>query len=197
MRKCRNLLVTVCFLLIPFSLLAQHNNETTKTKFRFGSYNSIVMYQGFRSFTAGFQSVDGFESKGFYGGAGVGVDFYGLRTIPVFFDLRKMIALGRQSFFVYGDIGFHIPWIPEDHGNRSWSSAYKSRGGLYYDIGAGYMKKFNKNHALVFSGGFTFKEMNEQYGFSPCSWPGRDCELVYESYNYRFNRWAFKVGWRF
>lgn len=163
----------------------------------FHSYNTFNLLYNSQGLDAGFQSVNGFSIAGAFAGIGTGVDWYGIRSVPVFLDLRQAFRLGNARFFGYGNIGYNVAWPGNEDAHSNISSEYKSDGGIYYDLGLGYLIPFNRRNAMVISGGYSVKEMTERYGFSPCSWPGQCPTMSYEKYAYRFQRLSVKIGWRF
>ena len=110
-----------------------------KEKLVFRSFNTVGLLYNTESIHIGAQSVNGFSKKGTFIGLGAGVDWYGISSLPIFLDLRQQIKWGKNTFFVYGDLGYNIAWIDSDGGNQGFSSEYDNDGGLYYDFGAGYL----------------------------------------------------------
>ena len=163
----------------------------------FRSFNTVGLLYNTESIHIGAQSVNGFSKKGTFIGLGAGIDWYGISSLPIFLDLRQQIKWGKNTFFVYGDLGYNIAWIDGDGGNQGLSSEYDNDGGLYYDFGAGYLIPFNGKNAMVLSLGYSVKEMKEWYGFSYCSWTGQCPSTSYEQFDYRFKRLSVKAGWRF
>jgi hypothetical protein len=181
-----------------FNSYAQENNDPAKDRrFVFHSFNMLNLLYNSQGLNAGLQSVNGFQYRKTFAGIGAALDWYGLQSVPVFFDIRQEFKVGRARFFGYGNIGYNIAWTGNDVGRPGVASDYKSDGGIYYDLGLGYLIPFNRKNAMVISGGYSVKEMSEQYGFSPCGWPGQCATMQYEKFNYRFQRISVKIGWRF
>lgn len=194
----QNILTFFISLLFSVSCYAQKSKPAPRTgKMVFHSFNQFNLLYNSQGIDAGIQSVNGFQYHKTFGGIGAALDWYGLQSVPVFFDLRQEFKVGNARFFGYGDIGYNIAWNGDDVGRPGVSSEYKSDGGIYYDLGLGYLIPFNRKNAMVISGGYSVKEMREKYGFSPCGWPGQCDAMQYEKFNYRFQRITVKIGWRF
>ena len=163
---------------------------------RFQSYNAIALFTGESGVSVGIQSVNGVQWKSFFIGAGLGFDFYGISTTPVFLDLRKTFGQGRNKFFAYGDAGYNIAW-PGSISESFNSTLQDPEGGFYSDIGMGYLVGFGKNDALILSAGYTFKSLSDNLVTYPPCLPGVVCEPITERNEYRFNRISIKAGWRF
>ncbi len=197
MQKKLFVLFIAAFFVQVCSAQQQKDNPGNK-KIVFHSFNMMNLLYNTQGLNAGLQSVNGFSFSGTFAGIGAGMDWYGIRSAPVFFDLRQEFKLGRARFFGYGNIGYNISWPGNSVGQPGFSSEYKSEGGIYYDLGFGYLIPFNGKNAMVISGGYSVKEMVEKYGFSPCSFsPGQCPAMQYERYDYRFQRLSLKIGWRF
>jgi hypothetical protein len=163
---------------------------------RFHSYNAIALLTGESEVSAGIQSVNGVEWKTLFIGAGVGLDFYGISTTPVFVDIRKTFGQGKNKFFAYGDAGYNIAW-PGSFSESLNSTLQEPEGGFYSDIGMGYLVGFGKSDALILSAGYTFKSLSDNLVAYPLCLPGVVCEPTTDRNEYHFNRITIKAGWRF
>jgi hypothetical protein len=164
---------------------------------RFQSYNTIGLLTGDQTVSGSIQSVNGVQWKSFFVGAGLGVDFYRIGTTPVFLDVRKSFGRDRKNFFVYGDLGSQIPWPGNGQTLIGSSAENDLNGGLFIDIGMGYLVGFGKNDALVLSAGYSYKTLSETVFACPMCLPGVPCEPQIGQYAYKFNRLSFKIGWCF
>jgi hypothetical protein len=192
--------IVIVFVAAAFTLngYAQENKAPAKDRrLIFHSFNMLNLLYNSQGLNAGLQSVNGFQYQKTFAGIGAALDWYGLQSVPIFFDLRQEFKVGRARFFGYGNIGYNIAWTGNDIGHSGISSEYKNDGGIYYDFGLGYLIPFNRRNAMVLSGGYSVKEMREWYGFSPCGRPGQCPTVQYEKFNYRFQRLSVKIGWRF
>lgn len=193
----KNLFFTILCLSYTAGLFSQSQPLKPKQKnIRFHSYNSIGLLTGEQTVSTGIQSVNGVQWKSYFIGAGLGFDFYGIGTTPLFLDLRKTFGQGRKKFFAYGDAGYNIAW-PGTNNTSFNSSLQEEKGGFYSDIGIGYLVGFGKNDALILSAGFTFKSLSDNLVAYPLCMPGVICEPFTERNEYHFNRISIKAGWRF
>jgi hypothetical protein len=186
---CRCLII----FLMPFVMQAQEK----KSSYSFESYNSIGWLGGDETVHGLVQSVNGVSRGPVFAGLGLGIDFYRVRTVPLFLDLRYRYGKGKNKWFAYGDAGYHVPW---DNGSDVFlkgGAEQSFTGGLYYDAGIGYQLGLTKKGALFFSAGYSEKWMSEQVTIVPfCPGPGL-CEPRIEYFDYKFRRFSFKLGWKF
>jgi hypothetical protein len=175
-------------LLLPLSLSAQQSPKP-----RFTSYNSLGMLSGDRTVHGLLQSVNGISFGPWFVGAGVGIDSYRYRTVPLFLDGRYLFGKGRNKWFLYADAGYHFSWVKKE--DEVYTQDF--RGGFYYDGGLGYqLNMTKKGWGMFFTAGFSEKWMEEDRLVIPFC-PGGDCDPRYEYYDYRFRRYSLKVGWKF
>ena len=160
----------------------------------FSSINSLGFVEGGEGSAFLVQTINGFRYKTWFIGAGVGLDYYHLRGIPVFLDLRKNILTSPNSPFLYADAGVHYAWA-RDKDKESWQNVDFSNG-AYYDAGIGYSFRIRRNNALLFSLGYSYKYLEKNMSsLQYC--PYFDCPIQVESYKYRLNRLTLKTGFRF
>jgi hypothetical protein len=140
------------------------------------------------------QTINGIYYKTWFAGIGVGLDYYTMRTIPLFLDLRKDIFRKGRTPFLYADGGIHFDWLRSKE-KRAWGSGEYNRG-LYYDLGGGYKFGFGSRDALLVSVGYTLKTLREErLVIQQCF--QAPCNPETDHYNYTFGRLFFKVGWQF
>ncbi|MBS1935120.1 MAG: hypothetical protein JST96_14050 [Bacteroidetes bacterium] len=139
------------------------------------------------------QTINGVKYKSWFGGIGVGLDYYCYCTIPLFAEIRKEFLKSANKIFVYADAGTNIYW---QRGNdaKHFPIHDKFKNGFYGEIGAGYKFILSRKSALQFSIGYSYKKLTEQgtylfidTGFGPST---NDVEKI----NYNFNRLVLKTG---
>lgn len=140
------------------------------------------------------QTVNGFYLKSWFAGIGVGLDYYNMRTIPLFFDFRKEIFKKNRTPFLYADAGIHFDWLKKKE-KPGWGTSDYTRG-FYYDFGAGYKLGFGKRDAVLVSAGYTLKRLWEERIY-PIQCVTAPCNPNQEYYDFSFKRLTFKVGWQF
>jgi hypothetical protein len=164
---------------------------------RFQSYNAFGILTGESGVSVGIQSVNGVQWKSFFIGGGLGLDFYGIGTTPLFLDIRKTFGQSKRQFFVYGDLGYQFAWPGRNEAYDGSNEGTDMNGGLYTDIGLGYLAGIGKNDALFLTAGYTYKTLTEAIFTYPLCLPGVPCEPGRIENAYKFNRLYFKIGWRF
>src|SRR5690349_5998233 len=65
-------------------------------KLRYHAQNYIGLLEGEDKAAFQLQTIHGVQVKSWYAGAGVGLDYYMYRSIPVFFSVNKDITLGNR-----------------------------------------------------------------------------------------------------
>jgi hypothetical protein len=143
-----------------------------------------------------------FFKNGWGFGAGAGIDYYKVRSVPVFLSGRKEFGKTDHHLFGYAQLGYNIALALNSqhfHPGNSWSFGNsRFRNGVYSDFGIGYALLNKKRKGLEFSMGYSLKTLTESYtetiirDFPP--YGGAEFE---HSFRYSLNRLALKVGFRF
>jgi hypothetical protein len=184
-------ILTILLLAIQLAALSQASNKVTKIKFQ--SLNQIGYVDGEGPAELIVQSINGLRIHSFFIGAGVGLDYYKERSVPIFLDVRKNILNNAKSPFIYVDGGYHAMWSKENP--EVWNSeGYK--GGRYFDAGVGYSFPAFKNTAFTVSLGYSQKEMSEKrprYSWFSSTIQPND----FEKLEYKLKRYSFKMGLAF
>ena len=184
-----------CLLLLNYAAAAQLEAGAKKVeKVVFSSINTAGVILGKSDPELSVQTVNGASYKSWFAGIGVGLDYYYLRTIPLFAHVQKRLFPEKNPLFAYADLGMNIPWMKDADKQALWyRSDYKA--GLYYDIGAGYELNMKKG-AIILSAGYTTKQMQETQTY-PYIWgpPGMPDRKEYIDYN--LSRLVLKAGFRF
>ena len=138
------------------------------------------------------QLINGIRYKTFFAGAGAGLDYYYERSIPVFLDLRKRIIDKSSAPFLYADGGYAFLW-------QKTKDAYQMdrRGGLFYELGAGYEIEVCRKLKLLLCAGYSYKGLSKTINKMPwlSVWPPPPNAL--DKYDYSLRRISFKAGFRF
>jgi hypothetical protein len=146
------------------------------------------------------QTINGANYKSWFAGVGLGLDFYRLRTIPLFADIRKEFGKGNNKVFVYSDIGINFSWVTDQQKTINVEND-KFYNGFYGDWGLGYKVLMNRKNNLLLSLGYSYKKTVETYdpfyGFGLYTYPGSQPENPTQKINYSLNRLSIKVGWEF
>lgn len=164
-------------------------------KARFSSLNAGGIIIGQTGTFGVFQTVNGMLYKKWFAGVGAGFDYYQYTSIPLFIDARRYLGKGNNGF-LYADIGYNFPRKNKPGEEISFYSSYHFTGGVYSDIGVGYGIKFLNKTAVLISGGFSYKNINNRIGVTvPCLVP--PCPESFSDYKYEFNRVILKAGIQF
>jgi len=140
------------------------------------------------------QLINGISYRSWQLGLGGGLDYYYVRSVPVFLDVRKLIKDDDGNLiFIYGQGGFNYPWVkkvaslqPQDHFEK----------GLFYDAGIGYQFRAKKRSGFLLSAGYSQKWLTASNTVvNPCLIG--PCPLFKNEYDYTLKRWSFKAGYRF
>ncbi|MEO5995740.1 MAG: hypothetical protein ABIN89_03465 [Chitinophagaceae bacterium] len=188
-------------LLVLISCVVHLSRAQDKSnKVRLQSVTNIGLLNGSKNSSFALQTILGGAYKNSFLGAGIGIDYYRFRTVPVFADLRHQFGSGPRKFFLYGDIGYNLDWLTDKNKEQeniySWSSTNNFKGGLYYDAGIGYKFALKNSDAFVISTGYTFKKLKNKTPETRCPFLGT-CSMEIDTYKYYLSRWVIKAGWSF
>jgi hypothetical protein len=140
--------------------------------------------------------VSGIRYKTWTAGLGFGLDYYYLRSVPLFADLRKYLNKKDYAPFIYLDLGSNYPWIKRNNEKIIVPGFYSSTydAGIYMDAGIGYRLKYGNAQGIVLSLGFSQKKLRD---FQVAErWGPWTSDEVYR-YEYKLQRLSFKAGFAF
>ncbi|HVY74956.1 MAG TPA: hypothetical protein VG890_09015, partial [Puia sp.] len=101
MRPEKLFIILVLILATRGTTFAQ--NPSSSKAWQFHSINQVGLLEGESGSSWQLQTVNGMSYKSWFAGIGVGLDYYRLRGIPLFLDLRKTFGHSRNKPFVYAD----------------------------------------------------------------------------------------------
>lgn len=127
-------------------------------------------------------------------GAGIGLDDYTMRSVPVFADFRYDFSRKDLTPFVYAGAGISIPWpsaeqLPGSH------RAEKKIPGLYVHAGLGYKIRLPGSHAIHFAVGYSLANMKTRDPIR--DWRTGEPLGTYTTNNYSYNRVTISAGFAF
>ena len=95
---------------------------------------------------------------------------------------------------MFADPGYNFPSKNKPDDNQvSYYNTYDFSGGFYSELGLGYKVRLSKRSALLFSSGFSYKELNNKTGVTlQCLVP--PCPVDYTTYKYTYSRITVKAG---
>jgi hypothetical protein len=180
-------------LLLPFASLSQEQEkEKDVPRLNLHVIASGGVATGEKDTKAVAQLSGGLVFGSFFTGAGIGIDFYHFKTIPVFADLRYSFG-PKKALFVYANGGYHFT------ATRNFEPVFATKdvlkGGLYLDGGFGVQVIASPKDRVGISFGFSRKSNVHIVRYSPCGGTCPD-EVVSRSY-YTFNRIVSKLSWNF
>jgi hypothetical protein len=161
----------------------------------FSSIIQIGALAGVKGNEALIQTVNGIRYKTWFVGAGIGIDYYSIKSFPIFLDVRKDYSDKMSTPFVYADAGIHLPrerrvvqnqWFEDDYSN-----------GFYSGVGLGYkiaMKKLNK---LLITSGYSYKKVERINKYTSGCGGTSPCYQDHANYISYLHRFSVKVGWQF
>jgi hypothetical protein len=160
----------------------------------FSAINQVGFTEGSKNSAFLFQSINGIRYKRWFAGIGAGLDYYHVRGIPLFLDIRRDILARANSPFIYVDGGMQFTW--ERSVNKyAYGGKTEFDNGWYYDLGVGYKLQGKDNNALLLSAGFSFKQLKEtRTNIGYCQIP--PCPVYTDIYDYKLNRLSVKLGWQ-
>jgi hypothetical protein len=181
-----------------FSFLLVCSVAVAQSKFTFHSQNYIGVVAGEEDNDYQLQSINGFQKNTWFGGVGIGLDRYIIRSVPLFLSFTKYLSERQNSFYISVDGGTNFVW-DNNSGNRynGYNDNGKFTPSLYLGGDAGYrMGLKNKRNAILMNIGYSIKKLNESVTPAlPCFNP--PCPELDEKYEYDFRRISFKLGFLF
>jgi hypothetical protein len=186
------LLISIFLITYPVLLQAQDiRKDKEPAKWQFRSINQFGILIGASSTEPSIQSVNGVQFKKWFAGAGIGLDYYKERSIPVFLDIRRNICSSSNSPFIYAAGGKHFAWRTSPP--KEWISR-GLKGGWFYDAGAGYNVRINERKQLVLSVGYSVKLMSEEVNTLPWISAFPLPAGAMQKREYTLSRISFKMG---
>lgn len=191
-------LIFSCLVVLSISVAAQQdsmgNSKSLPATPRFYSLTNVGFLAGSSGRDLQLQTLAGVQMSRWSVALGAGVDYYYLRSVPLFLDVRRQI-FKTVPFFIYADAGWHLPWIKKSNQQTDlYTSSYNN--GSYYDVGAAWKFQMQKQKSLVFSLGYSSKRLTE---VQKATFIPPDVNEAYYTTNYRYNlqRISIKAGFQF
>jgi hypothetical protein len=181
--------IILCALALCITLFL--SAQSGKLKFQSSIATGLLGGEGAPAFQV--QAINGVKYNLWSAGIGAGLDYYHTRSVPVFLDVRKTLSNRSKPAFVYVSGGYNIPWINKE----DEFFILRSKGGLYFDGGIGFLVPVLKTQQLFFSAGWSAKKFSKTMNtMSYLSiWP-RPKE-AFRDYEYTVTNVSLKAGLRF
>ena len=180
-----------------FFLQASGQLSSKKEKIHFSSINSLGLLVGSSGQGAAVQTTNGIGYKSWNFGIGTGIDWYGVRSIPLVADVRHSFTNNKNKPFVYANGGINFPWQDGYGYSIGFSTVeVKYKNAFCGEMGLGYKVALKNQTAVVLSAGFSYKEIKvEQTDSNNGFIPGTG--KTTSSYEYYYRRIAIRIGFCF
>lgn len=167
-----------------------------QNKLKFRSQNYIGILEGEAHSAFHLQTINGFGFNKWFGGIGTGLDYYFLRSIPVFLSVSHDFSLKPRTFFISADAGYSFTWESVDRNRWNDFISQKYVPAPYWSGGLGYRVGMKNGDGILLNVGYSFKHIKEKREQRiQCINP--PCDTFNERYDYRLKRLSLKVGWLF
>lgn len=179
---------------VLFPLLSFSQGSPLKSSFK--TIASLGIVAGESTAKPLIQVVSGFAFKKWFTGIGVGLDFYNLKSIPLFADVRMNFG-SKGAGFLYADGGYNFSFDNKSNADSFYKTSDRFLGGLYMDAGIGYRVRLGSLHRLSFSAGYSQKTIVNRLGYNyPCITGGSCPQDVFKNH-YTMGRIVTKLSWQF
>jgi len=161
------------------------------------SINNVGLIEGEAGSAFQLETINGLKYKSWFAGVGLGLDFYRIRTVPLFAHIRKEFGKTVNRFFLFGDAGIDFGWRT-DKETKQFPVNDKLKNGFYAQAGAGYTFRLSPVNNLSFSLGYSYKTLTEfgsnytYIGYGAEAMPVKDSKI-----SYHLNRFVIKAGFEF
>ena len=189
--------IQVVFLLLISTIsFASAQQKVSGNSWQFHSINNLGLLEGQAGSSFQLQTINGVQNRSWFGGIGLGIDYYRYRTIPLFFDLRKEFGKNSNKAFIYADLGTNFAWVSENEKLYYLVDDHFGNG-FYSDLGLGYKVMTGKSNHFLISLGYSFKKLTETYRSQLFSYIDQLQTGQYDKINYNLHRLSIKAGWEF
>ncbi|MEO8174258.1 MAG: hypothetical protein ABI581_14285 [Sediminibacterium sp.] len=165
-------------------------------------FPQVGLMNGDHSVNGQIHLTGGIQKKAWMFGLGTAIDYYKIRTVPVFADVRYVFG-NKRNFFSYADLGANFAWALESQYENHYLIGVNSytpntfSNGLYTDVGLGYAFRGGKKGGCVISIGYSSKTVTSSYQeivYTP--FPPYTFEYYDRKKEYTFNRLVLRLGVR-
>lgn len=177
-----SMMVMVLFLMIP--------GYAQLDKPGYSGSVSAGLLSGSREDRLFINALNGITVSDWFFGVGIGLDLYGMKSVPLFAGVRFYPGADKH-FFAYGNLGYNFGLKKEDV--PMWMESAKATGGIYSSAGIGYQVPVSQRLSVIMDLGYSFKRMSltEHYTICPFIPP---CFVQTDKYIHDYGRLKFGVG---
>lgn len=182
-------LLFICLTCGAFAIAQPVHKNTTPF---FTSINSIGVLTGSSSDNFTVQTINGVAYKNWNVGIGTGIDWYGVRTIPLVLDVRRYFTQHKSKPFVYANGGLSFPWAKDRP--VEWNTTKTAyRKSPCAELGLGYTLATKNAFSMFISAGYSYKHVRyNQYYF--LSDPVAEMFELKNTYDFNYRRIALRLG---
>lgn len=162
-------------------------------KIVYSALNEVGLLTGATGQAAVLQTIHGVRINRWFTGIGAGIDYYGMRSVPLFLNVQRDLSDKSKRPFLFASGGVNMPWATSTQ-NASKGYIGEARKGLYVDGGIGMKLQTKSIGAVVFSAGFSYKKTSdkvEMFSLWSSYWPPRPSD---EYFKYQYRRIVLKLG---
>lgn len=183
------ILILLLLLLCNLSIKAQEVKS-------FSSQNLVGLLEGSNGSAFQLQTINGIKFNKWFTGIGTGLDYYFIRSVPVFLSVNHNFLSANKTPFISADAGINFAWMKRDI--NEWGGPISSNfsPSAYWSGNFGYRLGLKNNDAVVMLLGYSFKELKEKQEREVfCINP--PCPSAAENFVYKLKRVSLRVGYQF
>lgn len=172
--------------------------QQKENQLRFNSVNTFGYMIGSKTKSESVSTINGVRWQNWSAGIGAGIDWYDIRSVPVFLDVRKYFTDKKNQPFVYADGGLSVAWPNKQI--KNWYSGYDFRNTFYGECGIGYNWKISDGLSALLSAGYSYKRSLLKVKNTPTQNYFTTYDYYYfpiSQYDFEYRRIAIRIGLQF
>jgi hypothetical protein len=143
-----------------------------------------------------FRIQGGIQRGSWLYGAGAAVDFYRFTSIPTYVQVRRLFKFRGTTPFLLASAGYNFKNSADTVPTWFGSRVYDRTGGLYGEIGGGFVFRIFKKERLSLSVAKSIKQVKESYDIDFWLGPGQT-RAARSTDLYTMHRVVVRLGWKF
>lgn len=182
-------------LFIAINLVFMQVSIAQKTNLHFSSTTSLGIATGESESALMLEKVNGIKFSKWFAGVGAGLDYYQYKSLPLFVNGRRYFDK-QDKAFVYGNAGYNLPLKNEPKPELGFFTDYHFSGGIIAGGGVGYAVTLGKKTSVIFSIGYSYKEL-ELHSTTKICGIVPPCWEEHSKYELNYGRIEMKMGLEF
>ena len=185
-------IITTIFCYLFITSIAQ------KKTIHFSNITNAALLNGSSQSAFGFQTINGIRIDKWRIGVGVGLDNYGIKSIPLFIDVRKSFGNKKWQPVVYADGGIDYP-LPNDYFSAktfNGQNVFDFKNKFYGEAGIGINKKITSKLEFNVTLGFSYKHLS-YFEYYYISYDPYIAGTNYTQKDFYYRRLALRLGVQF